>query len=182
MKNDGRQVATFAGGCFWCLEAVFEQVCGVGGVVSGYTGGELPNPGYEAVCSGKTGHAEAVQITYDAEQITYEELLGIFFSIHDPTTPNRQGNDAGTQYRSAIFYHGDGQRKEAEAMIAELNKKRIWQAPIVTEVAAAQVFYPAEENHQHYFARHPEQGYCQFTITPKLAKFREYFGRLVKVL
>jgi len=182
MKDDGSQVATFAGGCFWCMEAVFEQVRGVGRVVSGYTGGELPNPGYEAVCGGKTGHAEAVQITFDAAQVSYEELLAIFFSIHDPTTSNRQGNDVGTQYRSAIFYHGEAQRKEAEAMIAGLNEMRIWPAPIVTEVVAAQVFYPAEEYHQHFFTRHPEQGYCQFTIAPKLAKFREYFGKLVKTL
>lgn len=180
MKNKEQQIATLAGGCFWCLEAVFEQVRGVERVMSGYIGGELPNPSYEAVCGGKTGHAEAVQITFDAGEITYGELLAIFFSIHDPTTRNRQGNDIGTQYRSAIFYHDDGQRKEAEAMIAELSGKRIWPTPIVTEVLAAPIFYPAEEYHQHYFGLHPDQGYCQFTIVPKLAKFQKYFTKLAK--
>lgn len=174
------QAATLAGGCFWCLEAVFEQVRGVESVVSGYTGGTVPNPGYEAVCGGKTGHAEAVRISFDAAQVSYEELLAIFFSIHDPTTPNRQGNDIGSQYRSAIFYHGDAQRMEAERTIAGLDEMRIWPSSIITEVAPAQAFYPAEEYHQHFFARHPEQGYCRITIAPKLAKFREYFTKLAK--
>lgn len=182
MENREPQIATFAGGCFWCLEAVFEQVRGVESVVSGYTGGELPNPDYRAVCGGKTGHAEVVQITFDAAQVSYEELLAIFFSIHDPTTLNRQGNDVGTQYRSAIFYHGEGQRKQAEATIAGLGEKRIWPAPIVTELAAAPVFYPAEAHHQHYFAKHPEQGYCQIVIAPKLVKFHKYFSRLERKL
>lgn len=180
MENKDSQVATFAGGCFWCLEAVFEQVRGVGRVVSGYTGGESPHPDYEAVCSGETGHAEAVQIAFDAAQVSYEELLAIFFSIHDPTTRNRQGNDIGSQYRTAIFYHNDAQRREAEKMIAGLDEMHIWPAPIVTEVATAQVFYPAEEYHQHFFAAHPEHGYCQITIAPKLIKFQKYFTRLVK--
>lgn len=176
MTVDEQQIATLAGGCFWCLEAVFEQVPGVGRIVSGYTGGTLVNPGYEAVCGGQTGHAEAVQIVFDARVISFGQLLEIFFGIHDPTTPNRQGNDIGTQYRSAIFYHGEQQRSEAEAMIAVLNGKRIWPAPIVTEVLPAPVFYPAEAYHQHYFARNPGQGYCQFVIAPKLAKFRELFS------
>ena len=180
MENRTWQTATLAGGCFWCLEAVFEQVRGVERVVSGYTGGRLPDPGYEAVCSGETGHAEAVQITFDAEQVSFEELLALFFSIHDPTTLNRQGNDIGSQYRSAVFYHDEAQRRQADKMIAGLNGMGIWRDPIVTELVAAQPFYPAEEYHQHFYARHPEQGYCQVIISPKLAKFREHFGRLVK--
>lgn len=173
-------IATLAGGCFWCLEAVFEQLRGVERVVSGYIGGAVPNPGYEAVCSGQTGHAEAVQIHFDAQQISFRELLEVFFSIHNPTTLNRQGNDVGTQYRSAIFYHTDEQRAEALAMIAELNEQRLWPAPLVTEVVAAPAFYPAEDYHQHYFARHPEQGYCQIVVGPKLAKFREHFAGKLK--
>lgn len=174
------QIATLAGGCFWCLEAVFEQLRGVERVVSGYVGGTVPNPGYEAVCSGQTGHAEAVQIHFDAQQISFRELLEVFFSIHNPTTLNRQGNDVGTQYRSAIFYHMDKQRAEALAMIAELNEQRLWPAPLVTEVVAAPIFYPAEDYHQHYFATHPEQGYCQIVVGPKLAKFREHFAGKLK--
>jgi peptide-methionine (S)-S-oxide reductase len=179
MNDEKQQIATLAGGCFWCLEAVFEQVRGVERVTPGYIGGGLPDPSYEAVCSGETGHAEAVQISFDPGQITYEELLAIFFSIHDPTTLNRQGNDVGTQYRSAIYYHDKEQRKAAEEMIAELNSKHIWPAPVVTEVVAAPVWYPAEEYHQQYFKRHPEQGYCRFVIAPKLAKFKEYFAKLL---
>jgi peptide-methionine (S)-S-oxide reductase len=174
------EMATLAGGCFWCLEAVFEQMRGIERVVSGYTGGALPNPSYEAVCSGKTGHAEAVQLTFDTQQLTFSELLTVFFSIHDPTTPNRQGNDIGTQYRSAIFYHSDAQRAEAEAMIAELDGKRFWPEPIVTQLAPASAFYPAEDYHQHYFARNPGQGYCQFVVAPKLEKFRKYFSHLAR--
>ncbi len=174
------EMATLAGGCFWCLEAVVEQMRGSERVVSGYTGGALPNPSYEAVCSGKTGHAEAVQLTFDTQQLTFSELLTVFFSIHDPTTPDRQGNDVGTQYRSAIFYHSDAQRAEAEAMIAELDGKRFWPAPIVTQLAPASAFYPAEDYHQHYFARTPGQGYCQFVVAPKLEKFRKYFSHLAR--
>ncbi len=180
MSNKARHTATFAGGCFWCLEAVYEQVRGVERVVSGYTGGKVPNPGYEAVCAGDTGHAEAVQITFDPAQVSFEELLALFFSMHDPTTLNRQGNDIGTQYRSAIFYHGASQRQQAEKMMAGLDGMGIWPGRIVTELVEAQAFYPAEEYHQHFFARHPEQGYCQVIIAPKLAKFREHFGKLVK--
>ena len=179
MEQTEQQVATLAGGCFWCLEAVFEQVPGVMSVVSGYIGGTLVDPDYEAVCSGQTGHAEAVRIEFDANRISFAGLLEIFFSIHNPTTLNRQGNDIGTQYRSAIFCHDDQQCTEAEAMIASLDARHIWPAPIVTEVLAAGVFYPAEDYHQHYYAQHPEQGYCQFIIAPKLEKFRELFsGRL----
>ncbi len=169
------KIATFAGGCFWCLEAVFEQVRGVTSVVSGYTGGLLANPDYHAVCSGQSGHAEVVQITYDPELVTYSELLTVFFSIHDPTTLNRQGNDVGTQYRSAIFCHNSTQQEEATKMIADLNFKRLWPSPLITEVVNAVEFYPAEAYHQHYFATHPEQGYCQFVIAPKLEKFRKLF-------
>ena len=169
-----KQIATLAGGCFWCLEAVFEQMHGVESVVSGYIGGQVINPSYEAVCSGQTGHAEAVQIVFDAQQVSFAELLRVFFTIHDPTTLNRQGNDIGTQYRSAIFYHSEAQHDEAQAMIDELKHKQIGSAPPVTEVVAAPTFYPAEEGHQHYFANHPEQGYCQFVIAPKIEKFRQY--------
>lgn len=169
------QIATLAGGCFWCLEAVFEQVRGVERAVSGYIGGTVSEPSYAAVCSGQTGHAEAVQISFDAQQISFRELLEVFFSIHDPTTRNRQGNDVGTQYRSAIFYHTDEQRAEALAKIAELNTQHVWPAPLVTEVVAAPVFYPAEDYHQHYFARNQGNGYCQLVVAPKVAKFREYF-------
>lgn len=171
-----KQIATLAGGCFWCLEAVFGQVRGVESVVSGYIGGQTANPSYEAVCGGGTGHAEAVQIVFDTGRVSFGELLGIFFAIHDPTTLNRQGNDVGTQYRSAIFYHGEAQRREAQEMIAALNGKQSESLRLVTEVKAASTFYPAEEGHQHYFARHPEQGYCQFVIAPKVEKFRQYFG------
>ncbi len=173
--SDGKQTATLAGGCFWCLEAVFEQMQGVVRVESGYTGGTLDNPSYEAVCSGQTGHAEAVRITFDAGQVSFGDLLAVFFSIHDPTTLNRQGNDVVTQYRSAIFFHSEPQRAEAEAIIAELNAKRLWPAPIVTELIPATVFYPAEAYHHHYFARNPAQAYCRLVVAPKLAKFREYF-------
>ncbi|MBI1175282.1 MAG: peptide-methionine (S)-S-oxide reductase MsrA [Sideroxydans sp.] len=173
---DELQVATLAGGCFWCLEAVFEQVPGVERVVSGYIGGAQANPDYETVCSGQSGHAEAVQITFDERTVSFGQLLEVFFSIHDPTTLNRQGNDVGTQYRSAIFCHGEQQLAEAGVMIAALDDRHAWPAPIVTEVVSAPVFYPAEEYHQHYYARHPGQGYCQFVIAPKLAKFRKLFA------
>ena len=170
-----RQIATLAGGCFWCLEAVFEQMPGVISVVSGYMGGELINPGYEAVCTGQTGHAEVVQISFNSSLVSFAELLKVFFTIHDPTTLNRQGNDVGTQYRSAIFYNSEVQQKEAQTIIDELNKNKIWPTPPVTEVVAATKFYPAEAYHQHYFATHPEQGYCQFVVAPKVEKFRKSF-------
>ncbi|MFA6901523.1 MAG: peptide-methionine (S)-S-oxide reductase MsrA [Gallionellaceae bacterium] len=175
-----KQIATLAGGCFWCLEAVYEQMKGVEKVVSGYIAGEKPNPTYEEVCSGNSGHAEAVQISFDPAQVSYGELLSVFFTIHDPTTLNRQGNDKGTQYRSAIFYHNEDQRAEAAELMLELRKQHIFPAPLVTELVAASTFYPAESYHQHYYANHPEQGYCQFVVAPKLKKFKEHFSAKMK--
>lgn len=166
---------TLGGGCFWCLEAVFEMVPGVTGVKSGYTGGSVVNPSYNQVCGGFTGHAEVVQIDFDAGIVTFRELLEIFFVVHDPTTLNRQGNDVGTQYRSAIFHHTDGQRETALDLIRGLDKDGPWVNPIVTEVAPLEAFYPAEEYHDRYFERNGEQPYCQVVIAPKIAKFRERF-------
>ena len=166
---------TLGGGCFWCLEAVFEMVPGVTGVKSGYTGGSLVNPSYNQVCGGSTGHAEVVQIDFDAGVVTFRELLEIFFVVHDPTTLNRQGNDVGTQYRSAIFHHTDGQRETALDLIRGLDKDGPWVDPIVTEVAPLEAFYPAEEYHDRYFERNGEQPYCQVVIAPKIATFRERF-------
>ena len=166
---------TLWGGCFWCLEAVFEMVPGVTGVKSGYTGGSVVNPSYNQVCGGSTGHAEVVQIDFDAGVVTFRELLEIFFVVHDPTTLNRQGNDVGTQYRSAIFHHTDGQRETALDLIRGLDKDGPWVDPIVTEVAPLEAFYPAEEYHDRYFERNGEQPYCQVVIAPKIAKFRERF-------
>jgi len=164
------EVATIAGGCFWCIEAVFQKVDGVESVVSGYTGGATVNPTYQQVCTGKTGHAEAVQVNFNPSKISYREILEIFFSIHDPTTMNRQGADTGTQYRSAIFYHNEQQKAVAEELIGELNKANLWKEPIVTQIVPLDVFYPAEEYHREYFSRHPEQAYCQMVIAPKLKK------------
>lgn len=175
-----RQVATLAGGCFWCLEAVFELMRGVEKVVSGYIAGTSPDPTYEMVCTGNTGHAEAVQITFDPAVVSYGELLAVFFSIHDPTTLNRQGNDRGTQYRSAIYYHDEQQRIQAQEFFDELKKQGVFASPIVTELEAASEFFPAEDYHQHYFENHPNQGYCQFVVAPKVAKFREYFTAKLK--
>ncbi len=174
------ETATLAGGCFWCLEAVFVQLRGVRSVVSGYTGGELARPSYEEVCTGSTGHAEAVQIDFDPDRISYRELLDVFFGIHDPTTPNRQGNDIGTQYRSAIFYHSDDQKAAASEVIAKLDASKLWGAPIVTEVRSASAFYPAEDYHQEYYEHNPRQPYCAAVIEPKLKKFREHFLELLK--
>jgi peptide-methionine (S)-S-oxide reductase len=162
----------FGGGCFWCLEAVFEQLKGVQGVVSGYAGGAVADPSYEQVCSGRTGHAEVVQVTFDPSVISYRDLLEVFFSIHDPTTLNRQGADVGTQYRSAILVSGDAQRREAEAVLRELADRQLWDDPIVTEVRPLETFYPAEPGHQGYFRRNAGQPYCQVVIAPKLAAFR----------
>jgi peptide-methionine (S)-S-oxide reductase len=170
-----QETATLAGGCFWCLEAVFEQLRGVERVESGYIGGRVANPSYEDVCTGTTGHAEAVQVTFDPAVISYRELLEVFFAIHDPTTLNRQGADVGTQYRSAIFYHTPEQRQIAETLIAELNSEKVWDRPIVTEVVPAETFYRAEDYHQGYFRGHPSQGYCQVVIAPKVAKLRKHF-------
>ena len=166
---------TLGGGCFWCLEAVFEMVPGVTGIKSGYTGGSVVNPSYNQVCGGSTGHAEVVQIDFDRGVVTFQELLEIFFVVHDPTTLNRQGNDVGTQYRSAIFHHTDGQRETALDLIRGLDKDGPWVDPIVTEVAPLEAFYPAEEYHDRYFERNGEQPYCQVVIAPKIAKFRERF-------
>jgi peptide-methionine (S)-S-oxide reductase len=178
--DDGTRLATLAGGCFWCLETTFERLQGVIGVVSGYTGGHVANSSYAQVCTGTTGHAEAVQITFDPHIISFGELLEVFFSIHDPTTLNRQGADVGTQYRSAIFYHSPEQKAEAERMIRELEASRVWDQPIVTEVKPFSVFYPAEEYHQQYYRKNPEQAYCQVAISPKLAKLRKKFAARLK--
>lgn len=167
--------ATLAGGCFWCMDAVFRQLHGVEEVVCGYTGGHQPHPTYRQVCTGNTGHAEAVRITFDPVLITFRELLDVFFVSHDPTTPDRQGNDVGTQYRSAIFYHTEPQRQIALQAIAELEQSGIWSAPVVTEVQPAGVFYPAEAEHQAYFTNHPLQPYCRLVVAPKVAKVRQHF-------
>jgi peptide-methionine (S)-S-oxide reductase len=173
------EVATLGGGCFWCLEAIYDELNGVEAVESGYAGGTVPHPSYEAVCSGTTGHAEAVQVTFDPQLISYKEILEVFFAFHDPTTLNRQGADVGTQYRSVIFYHTPEQRATAEQVIAELNTSGTWKAPIVTEIAPLTEFYRAEDYHQEFFQRNPGQLYCQFVISPKIAKFRkEYLTRL----
>ena len=166
---------TLGGGCFWCLEAVFEMVSGVSRIKSGYTGGHVADPSYRQVCGGSTGHAEVVQIDFNADIITFRELLEIFFVVHDPTTLNRQGNDVGTQYRSAIFHHTDGQRETALDLIRGLDRDGPWVDPIVTELAPLEAFYPAEEYHDRYFERNGEQPYCQVVIAPKIAKFREHF-------
>lgn len=178
--NPQLQQTVLAGGCFWCLEAVFDQVTGVTDVVSGYTGGQRPSPSYEQVCTGLTGHAEAVQITFDPSVISYTDLLHIFFTIHDPTTLNRQGADVGTQYRSAIFTTSPAQQAEAEAVIAEFNAAGLWSAPIVTQVEPLTTFYPAEDYHQEYFIHHPSQGYCTMVIQPKVAKFRQKYQQFLK--
>jgi peptide-methionine (S)-S-oxide reductase len=175
------EIATLAGGCFWCLEAVYENLKGVQKVVSGYAGGGVANPSYEAVCSGTTGHAEVVQVTYDPAVITFKDLLEIFFTIHDPTTLNRQGADVGTQYRSAIYYHTPAQKAEAEAAVKELNERKLWDAPLVTEITPLETFYPAEDYHQHYFARNPGQGYCAAVVAPKVAKARKQFYARMKI-
>ena len=166
---------TLGGGCFWCLEAVFEMVSGVSRIKSGYAGGHVADPRYRQVCGGSTGHAEVVQIDFNADIITFRELLEIFFVVHDPTTLNRQGNDVGTQYRSAIFHHTDGQRETALDLIRGLDRDGPWVDPIVTELAPLEAFYPAEEYHDRYFERNGEQPYCQVVIAPKIAKFREHF-------
>jgi peptide-methionine (S)-S-oxide reductase len=175
----GKEVATLAGGCFWCLEAVYDRLKGVESVESGYMGGHTVNPTYQAVCSGETGHAEVVRITYDPKVVSYRDLLDVFFVIHDPTTLNRQGNDEGTQYRSAIYYHSPEQRRIAEQAISELEAQQLYDDPIVTEVTPAVDFYVAEGYHQEYFERNPEQAYCQFVVAPKVGKFRkQFFDRL----
>jgi len=178
---NGKALATLGGGCFWCLEAVYLELKGVERVVSGYAGGHVANPTYEAVCSGATGHAEVVQLTYDPAVISFRQILEVFFTIHDPTTLNRQGADVGTQYRSAIFTHDAEQKQIAEEVIAAIEAEGIWRNPIVTEVAPLERFHPAEAYHQNYFARNPYQPYCQVVVAPKVAKFRKKFiGQLKK--
>jgi peptide-methionine (S)-S-oxide reductase len=178
--SSNTHVATLAGGCFWCLEAIYDDLKGVISVESGYSGGSVPNPSYELVCTGKTSHAETVQISYDPTVITYKDLLDVFFSIHDPTTLNRQGADVGTQYRSAIFYHSPEQKAEAEQVMAEIGAAHLWPKPLVTEVRPFAAFYPAEDYHQEYFRRNPGQGYCRLVIAPKVAKFRQHYLERLK--
>jgi len=174
------EVATLAGGCFWCLEAVFREVDGVKNVISGYTGGTTVNPGYQQVCTGDTGHAEAIQVAFDPLKILYQEILEIFFSIHDPTTLNRQSADTGTQYRSAIFYHNEKQKAIAEEFVQELDKAHVWKNPLVTQIVPLDRFYPAEDYHREYFSQHPEQAYCQIVISPKVSKFRKQWAKRLK--
>jgi peptide-methionine (S)-S-oxide reductase len=177
-----REVATLAGGCFWCLEAVFDGLKGVESVESGYMGGTTPKPTYDEVCGGRTGHAEVVQVSFDPDELDYEDLLGVFFTIHDPTTLNRQGNDVGTQYRSAIFFHSPEQERTAKEVVARLTKDKLFGGPIVTEIVPAAPFHIAEDSHQEYYQRVGGQNpYCSYVIDPKVAKFRKkYFDRLKK--
>ncbi|NNK47786.1 MAG: peptide-methionine (S)-S-oxide reductase MsrA [Gemmatimonadetes bacterium] len=181
MTGEGREeTATLAGGCFWCLDGAYRALRGVISVESGYAGGDVVDPTYEQVCSGRTGHAEVVQVAYDPDEVSYRDLLEIFFSIHDPTTLNRQGADVGTQYRSAIFYHDEGQKDVAESMIAELERDSVFEDPIVTEVSALDRYYPGEAYHQDYYRNNPGQGYCQVVVAPKLAKFRARYAARLK--
>jgi peptide-methionine (S)-S-oxide reductase len=179
-NNPQLEVATLGGGCFWCLEAVYDELTGVKEVVSGYSGGQVANPTYRQVCEGTTGHAEVVQVTFDPQVVSFAEVLQVFFTVHDPTTLNRQGADVGTQYRSAIFYHSAAQQQTAESMIAQLNEADIWPDPIVTEVVPAETFYPAEDYHQEYYQNNSGQPYCRVVISPKLAKFRKSFAPQLK--
>lgn len=174
------QKATFGGGCFWCTEAIFQTVQGVQSVVSGYTGGKIENPTYMEICNGDTGHAEVIELEYDADQVSFEELLLIFFKTHNPTTLNRQGNDVGTQYRSAIFHHNEEQKQQAEAMIQQLTDENVFDKPIVTQVVPAEKFYKAEDYHQNYFVDNPMKPYCAFVIQPKLNKFAKEFTEKIK--
>lgn len=177
----GSEVATLAGGCFWCLEAVFDELAGVTGVVSGYTGGHTADPDYRQVCAGNSGHAEVVQVSFDPALVTYREILGVYFAIHDPTTLNRQGNDVGTQYRSAIYFHSPQQEAEAAALLREFAANSTFAAPVVTELKPAGIFYPAEDYHQQYYRNNGFQPYCQFVVAPKLAKFRKLFAERRKL-
>lgn len=176
----GREIATLAGGCFWCLEAVYDRMKGVETVESGYMGGRSANPTYEQVCGGNSGHAEVVRVTYDPTVVSFKDVLEVFFVIHDPTTLNRQGNDSGTQYRSAIFYHTPQQKADAAEIIARLTAEKVWSDPIVTELAPASAFYRAENYHQDYYSRNPGQPYCQYVVAPKVAKFRKHFLEKLK--
>lgn len=178
--QEGKGVATFAGGCFWCTEAIFQEVKGVENVVSGYTGGTIKNPAYREIGTGRTGHAEAIQITFDPKLVSYEDLLEIFFGTHDPTTLNRQGADVGTQYRSEVFYHSEAQKEKAEQYIQWIEKEQLYKNPIVTKVSPAKEFYHAEDYHQDYYSQNSEQGYCQMVIAPKLEKLRKYYKSKLK--
>ena len=169
------EVATLGGGCFWCIEVIFDELRGVSDVVSGYMGGAGANPTYREVCSGTTGHAEVIQVHYDPVVISFREILQVFFTVHDPTTLNSQGNDVGTQYRSAIFFHSPEQQRIAVEAVADFDRERVWDRPIVTQISAAQTFYPAEDYHQEYYVNNPDQGYCRIVIAPKVAKFRNKF-------
>ena len=174
------QSATIAGGCFWCIESAFNKLDGVESALSGYAGGEVDNPTYQAVCSGNTGHAEVVRVNYDSDKMTYRDVLEIFFALHDPTQLNRQGNDVGTQYRSAVFYHDEQQKAEAEAIIAEMTDDKVWPKPIVTEVVPLANYYEAEAYHQDYFNNNPQNQYCAMVVAPKLAKFKKNFASRLK--
>lgn len=178
--SETTEVATLGGGCFWCTEAVFTELKGVLKVESGYAGGTTPNPSYEQVCGGRTGHAEVVQVTFDPRVISYKELLQVFFTVHDPTTLNRQGADVGTQYRSVIFYHDETQKKVAEDVIKETNATEMWENPLVTELVPYTSFYKAEDYHQDYYKNNPLQGYCMVVIRPKVAKFRKKYQDMLK--
>jgi peptide-methionine (S)-S-oxide reductase len=180
MTENNLQTATLAAGCFWCVEAVFDELIGVEDVVSGYAGGHTENPTYRQVCEGNTGHAEVAQIRFDPTVISFKDILRIFFSVHDPTTLNRQGNDIGTQYRSAIFFHDAGQKQDAEEVIKEISDEAIYDDPIVTEVTPLEKFWPAEDYHQQYFANNPDQPYCRAVVSPKVKKFRAKFADLLK--
>lgn len=181
MENENNsEVATLGGGCFWCLEAVYDELEGVLNVESGYAGGNLLQPSYQQVCSGATGHAEVVQVTFDPQVTPYREILEVFFAIHNPTTLNRQGADVGSQYRSVIFYHDQGQKQTAEEVIREIDEMGIWDAPIVTQILPLDKFYIAEDYHQGYYKKNPYQGYCQVVVAPKVAKFRQKFARKLR--
>ena len=175
------EIATLGGGCFWCIDTIFRELKGVEKVESGYAGGRMPNPTYRDVCSGMTGHAEVVQVTFDPSVLSFRDMLGVFFTVHDPTTPDRQGADVGTQYRSIVLYHSDAQREAAKQVIDELNKEKVWDDPIVTQVVPFTTFYSAETYHQDYYSQNQNQPYCQIVIAPKVAKFRKtYLDRLRK--
>lgn len=179
-QPQGREVATLGGGCFWCTEAVFDELRGVERVESGYSGGASANPTYQQVCSGTTGHAEVVRVTFDPQVVSFREILEVFFTVHDPTTLNRQGADVGTQYRSVIFYHDEEQRRVAEEVIREMDAEKLWDRPIVTEVAPFETFYEAEDYHQEYFRLNGSQPYCRAVVAPKVAKFRQYYREKLK--
>lgn len=180
MGEQNKEMATLGGGCFWCLEPVFLDLKGVEEVVSGYAGGSAPAPTYQQVCSGRTGHAEVVQVTFDPQVISYEDILRVFFTIHDPTTLNRQGADVGTQYRSVIFYHDEAQKAAAQRVMGEVEAQKIWKDPLVTELSPLPEFYPAEDYHQRYFENNPGQGYCRVVIAPKVSKFRKQYADRLK--